>query len=120
LPRVEDPEQTDLVSLGAEVKTGVDDQGKFVLRNVSGGAFYLLVLVYDEAAAPGQPGALLEVSAPLEIRSEGKDVVAVEADIVLPGEPSTPRVPAQFVVSPAPTASEQMYLILVPPGMAMP
>lgn len=118
LPRL-GSDGTDLVSLGAEAKTGVDDQGRFVLRNVSGGDVYLLVLVYEEGLSPGVPGALVQVSAPLSLRAEGERV-DLDDDIVLPDELDTPRRPAQLLFSPPPSASEQVYLVLVPPGLEMP
>jgi hypothetical protein len=113
---------SDLVSLGAERKTGVDATGAFELRNVVGGPVFLLVLVYDGPV--GDPANLVQVSEPIFVRADGAtatDPLILDTPIVLP-PPATspPQTTIQVVISPAPPERSQAFLTLVPPGMELP
>lgn len=119
LPRL-DSDGTDLVALGAEAKTGVDATGAFQLRNVSGGDLYLLVLVYEQGASPGVPGALVQVSEPVLVSASGDENVTLADGILLPTATQPERRPVQPVFSPPPASDEEVYLVFVPPGREMP
>jgi hypothetical protein len=113
---------SDLVSLGAERKTGVDSTGAFELRNVVGGPVFLLVLVYEGAV--GDPANLVQVSEPVFVRADGgteAEPIVLDTPIVLPPpQASPPQTTLQVMISPAPPERSQAFLTLVPPGMELP
>jgi hypothetical protein len=113
---------TDPVSLGAEAKAGADATGAFSLPNVSGGQFYLLVLLYESGPLAGVPGRLV-AAAPRVLLSASNQTVELPETVVIaaPGAGQQgERRSGQLLFAPPPKEREQLYLSFVPPGTDQP
>jgi len=111
----------DPVSLGAEARTHVDDDGFFLLRNLGAGSFYLVVLVYEQVASLDDPARLKRVSPQVFVRAIPDGSTALDAPIVLPaGDAPATFANAQVLITPVPDAGAEVYLFLAPPGREFP
>jgi len=121
LPR-EASDGVDLVSLGAEVKTGVDAEGDFLLRNVGAGSLHLLLLVFDATVQVGDLSGFERASAPVFVRAQADETATLGQPLVLPDfTPTTLEITSmQLLVTPPPPGSEEMYAVFVPPGRESP